>query len=133
MQEADKILVETAIVMAAYELSGVDWELFHSPLLQRYHELMHAKEPSGGGTSVTTTGRTIYDAVKKAIIDAKESDPASRERDREYAKKVTERAESAREVLHSESEKIEFRYVVQLIELLSANLIDEPAVEHENS
>ena len=133
LQEADKILVETAIVMAAYELSGVDWELFHSPLLQRYHELMHAKEPSGGGISVTTTGRTIYDAVKKAIIDAKESDPASRERDREYAKKVTERAESAREVLHSESEKIEFRYVVQLIELLSANLIDEPAVEHENS
>ena len=41
LQEADKILVETAIVMAAYELSGVDWESFHSPLLQRY--LVHSQ------------------------------------------------------------------------------------------
>ena len=135
LREADKILVETAIVMAAYELSGVDWKSFHSrsPLLQRYNELIHAKVPSGGGISVTTSGRTIYDAVKQAIVDVKESDPASRDRDREYAKKVIDRAESARKILGSESRRIEFGHVVQLIELLSASLIDEPATEHKNS
>ena len=132
LKEADEILVETAIVMAAYELSGVDWESFHSPLLQRYQELVDAKEPSGGGISITTSGKTIYDAVKKAIIDAKESDPTSRGWDREYAKKVIERVENAREVLHSESKEIEFRYVVHLIELLSASLIDDPTTEHGN-
>lgn len=74
----------------------------------------------------------IYDAVKQAIVDARESDSASLDRDREYAKKVIERVEGAREALHSESKEMEFRYVVHLIELLSASLIDDPTTEHEN-
>ncbi len=133
VKEADKIQVETTIIMAAYELSGVDWKSFHSPLLQRYHDLVYPKKLSGSATLVSTPPSSIYKAVKQAIIDAKESPSVSRNQDREYAKKVIDRAESTRKILDSESKRIEFGYVVRLIELLSASLIDEPATEHKNS
>ena len=126
LKESDKISIETAIVLAAHELSGDDHKSFHSPLLQHYNDLVNPIKLPNSNISLTTPPETIYEAVRKAIVDAKESDPVSMNRNRDYAKKVIEDVKSKREVLHSESEKVEFRYVVKLIELLSASLIDDP-------
>ena len=66
-------------------------------------------------TKITETKKVANEVLRQAVPD------------------VLDHVNNARKGLYSESKEIEFSYVVQLIELLSADFIDEPATEHKDS
>ena len=101
-------LFEATIIVSAQEEAPAQFtppESNSSPLLQRHQKLA---------------------ATKK-------SENASRNPDREHAQNVIEMVERLREGYSVGSRGIGFRHSVQRLELLSPSLMDEQAVEQENS
>ena len=101
-------LFEATIIMSAQEMAPAQFtppESNSSPLLQRHQK----------------------------VAATKKSENASRNPDREHAQNVIEMVERLREGYFVGSRGIGFRHSVQRLELLSPSLMDEQAVEQENS
>ena len=99
-REHEGCLFEAIIILGVQEQKIAQlWpsEAISSPLLQRYKEL----------------------------VDAEESDPASRDPDRNHAQNVTNIAQSFRNNFFRGPDTIGFWHSVQRLELLSPNLVDE--------
>ena len=107
-RDYDRYLFAAAIIVSAQEEALAELmpsEPISSPLLRRY----------------------------TSLVEAKESDNASPDPDREHARGVIAMVEQFRKAFSFKLRGIGFRYSVQRLELLTASLVGESEPEHKNS